>query len=304
MKKLNYFVLILFVLQFIATTNAQDFRKYRTKSGHVEYKLSGNATGTNSIYWDDWGRKEVQIQKSKTTVFGMTNEEDKTTLMLGTDVYSWKKGDSRIQKTVNPMAKLWEEKHYTEKDIEKFSKESLESLGFKKTGEETIDGKDCEVYEGVGGKLWIWKGNQIAIKTNVKILGINIVSDATKIELNKSVDASLFEVPKDMEVVTVENMNNEDPTESKDVKSAFKNLFKGNSSAANNGNENSSSTTVSKSDSSKSDGNFTDELINETKEAAVEGAKEGVKETTKETAKDEAKKATKKSVKKLFKSIF
>ena len=299
MKKFNYFFLILFTLQFAITITAQDFRKYSKKSGHVEYKLSGDATGTNSIYWDDWGRKEVQIQKSKTTVWGMTNEEDKTTLMLGSEVYSWKEGENRIRKSENPMAKLWEEKHYTEKDIEKFSKESLETLGFKKTGEENLDGKNCEVYEGVGGKLWIWKENQIAIKTNVKILGINIASEATKIELDKSIDASLFEIPKNMEIVTVETTNNDKTPDSQDVQKVIKNIFKGNS-----GNVENNSTKEKVGDSTKSDENFTEEVINSTKEAAVEGAKEGVKETAKETAKDEAKKATKKTIKKLFKSIF
>ena len=294
MKKLNYFFPVLFVLLFTITANAQEFKKYRAKSGHVEYKLSGDATGTSSVYWDDWGRKEVQIQKSKTTVWGMTNEENKTTLMIGENIYTWKEGDNQIQKSVNPVVEMWKEKNYTEKDIEKFGKESLESLGFKKTGEENLDGKDCEIYEGVGGKLWIWKNNQIAIKTIVKILGIDIVFDATKIELNKSVDASLFEIPENMEVVTVENNTNENSTES--VKNAFKNIMGGKSSNTNENN-------VSKNDSSKSDGNFKDELIKDTKDAAKEGVKEGVKEVAKEETKKATKKATKKTVKKLLKKI-
>jgi len=298
MKKFNYFFLLLFTLQFTLTMYAQDFRKYAKKSGHVEYKLSGDATGTNIVYWDDWGRKEIQIQDSKTTVWGMTNEENKTTLMLGTVIYTWKKGDNEIQKSENPMAKIWKDKNYTEKDIDKFSKQTLETGGFKKTGEEIVDGKICEVYEGLGGKLWIWKNNQVAIKTNIKLLGINIISEATKIDLNANVPASVFELPKDMEIVEVKN-NNQQANEPQDVQSALKNLLKGNSESSN------KNVTATKNDSSKkSDENFTDEVVKETKDAAVEGAKEGVKETAKETAKEEAKKATKKTIKKLFKSIF
>jgi len=301
MIKKNYQSVLLFTVAFFVTVSAQNFKKYSKKSGHVEYKLSGDASGTTVTYWDDWGRKEVQIEDSKTTIFGMTNEQNKTTLMLGSELYTWKKGDNQIQKSVNPIAKTWEENNYTEKDIDKISKEMLEKGGFKKTGEETVDGKNCEIYEGVAGKLWIWKDNQVAIKTNMKLLGININSEATKIDLDASVPASVFELPKGMEIVEVQNANEQQTEKPQDVQSAIKNLLKGNSG---NDNQNKNVTETTKKVSKDSSGSFTDEVVKETKDAAVEGAKEGVKETAKETAKEEAKKATKKTIKKLFKSIF
>jgi len=299
MKILNYQILLLFTLLFITTISAQEFRKYGNKSGMVEYKLSGDASGSSQTYWDDWGRKEVQIQNTKTTVWGMTTVEDKTTLMLGSDIYTWKKGETQIQKSVNPVARVWEEKNYDEKDIDSFSKKSLESLGYKKTGEETFDGKDCDVYDGLGGKLWIWKKNKIAVKFNVNILGINIVSEASKIKLDESIDASLFEIPKEMEIVSVKSTNDQDSAEYENVQNKIKNIFKNNSSKGKD-----VSATDKDSVSAKSDENFTEELIETGKDAAVEGAKEGAKETVKETAKEEAKKATKKTVKGLLKSLW
>ncbi len=298
MKKFLKFLILSFLL-FTIVTEAQNYKKYAPKSGYMEYTLSGNATGTSKIYWDDWGRKELHVDDTKTTVFGMTNEEHKRTLMLGTDVYTWKENSKQIQKSENPVARVWKDNNYDENDIDTFSKKTLESSGFKKNGEETINGRACDVYEGVAGKVWISQKEKIGVKSNIKILGIDVISEATKIELNKSISSSLFEIPKGMEIVTVEQANSGQANNQEDIKNQIKNIFKSNSS-----NKGTVSKTETKDTTKKSDKSFTDELIDSGKEAAVEGAKEGAKETVKETAKDEAKKATKKTIKKLFKSIF
>ena len=298
MKKTNYHLLLLFTLLLVTTITAQKFRKYGIKSGTIEYKLSGDAVGSSITKWDDWGRKEIQIQDTKTTVWGMTNEEHKTTLMLGTDMYIWKKGENQIQKTKSPIAKILGKENYDENDIESFSKKSLESLGYKKTGEESFDGKECEVYDGIGGKLWIWKKNKIAIKVDVNILGIKMISEATKIDLNANVSSSLFEIPNGMEIVEIESMNYNSPNskaQDESVQKAVKDLLGGLSQKGNDASKDRKDTVKNASDD-----NFTDELLEETKDAAVEGAKEGAKET----AKEEAKKEVKKKVKSLLKSLF
>ncbi len=298
MKKLNYQYTLLFTLLFIATISAQEFRKYGIKSGFIEYKLSGDASGTTTATWDDWGRKELQTSNSKTSIMGITNEENKTTLMLGTDMYSWVKGKNTIQKSKNPIADILGKEDYDENDLESFSKKSLKSLGYKKTGEETIDGKNCDVYEGMAGKMWLWKDNQIALKVDISLLGMSMISEVINMDLNKSVDASLFEIPKGMEIVEGENVNYnhaDSDAELKVINSMVKDLLKGGSSGKKDS---------SKTNKNESDENFTEELLEETKDAAVEGVKEGAKETAKDVAKEEAKKATKKTVKSILNSIF
>jgi len=295
MKKLNYQFILLFTLLIAITITAQDFRRYGVKSGIIEYKLSGDASGTTTTTWDDWGRKEIQLQDTKTTILGMTTEESKTTLMLGTDVYTWKKDENQIHKTKNPIADILGKEDYNEKDLEGFSEKSLKSLGYKKTGEESIDGKQCDVYEGIAGKLWIWKKNKLALKVDVSLLGMSIITEATKINLDVSVDASLFELPKGMEIVKGQDITKQQVEQSKAVQNVLKDFIKNSSTAKNESLSNDSNKTVKESDD-----NFTEELVEEAKDAAVEGAKEG----TKEVVKEEAKKEVKKKVKSLLKSLF
>jgi hypothetical protein len=234
-RNLKMFFVLLTLCLMVTTIFAEKFKKYKNKSGMIEYKMSGNSEGKSVTYWDDYGYKEVMISQTKTKVWGMTNEENKTVLTIGAEVYEWKADDDKIFKSENPIAEIWEEKNYDEKDVEEFGKESMESLGFQKTGEENINGKNCEVWEGMG-KIWIWKKNGIAIKNDVKIMGINVISEATDIQLDIKVKDELFELPEGRTIVTEENARevmgeDEDeemsPAEIEEAKKATKEMLKG-----------------------------------------------------------------------------
>jgi hypothetical protein len=93
-------------------------------------------------------------------------------------------------------------------NAEEFGKHTMEQLGFEKTGTESIIGNPCEIYSGMGTKIWIWKG--IALKTDVKILGQKTTWTATSVKINESVPSSKFEIPSD---VKFEDMGNLDPLE-------------------------------------------------------------------------------------------
>jgi len=219
----------------VCSSYAEKFKKYKAKSGKIEYKLSGNAEGKSVTYWDEYGYKEVQISKTTTKVWGMTTEENKTVLTIGTDVWEWKEDDDKVSHITSPMAEIWEEENYDDKDMEELGKEMMDAMGFEKTGEEKFDGKLCDVYEGMG-KIWIWKKHGIALKNDVKILGIQIISEATDININAKIDKKLFKYPKDRTIVTIENAHETmgddedeeiDPEEIKEAQEAAKKMLKG-----------------------------------------------------------------------------
>ena len=81
--------------------------------------------------------------------------------------------------------------------MEKFGEKTLEALNFRKTGTETVQGKVCDVWKSsFGSTSWVW--NDIAVKTEVKLLGTKQVMTATKIEIDASVPGSEFEIPSDI----------------------------------------------------------------------------------------------------------
>lgn len=236
-KSVKTYLVIALIMLIAGSSFAGEYKKYQVKSGKVVYKMSGNAEGETITYWDDYGYKEVQFSKTKTKIWGMTNEENKTVLTLGSEVYTWKEGDDKVYKAANPAAEIWEEENYDEKDVEEFSFKAMESLGFKKTGEEKLDGKLCDVYEGMG-KIWIWKKNGIGIKTDLTVMGIHIISDLVDMELDIKVDKKLFKYPENLTIVDETNMqemmeeqdsSDEEmsPEEIEEAKEAAKQMLKG-----------------------------------------------------------------------------
>lgn len=233
------FLLSALVVLFAFASQAQKYRKYPYKSGKVEYLLSGNTTGKQITYWDQYGYNEVTIEETTTKMFGQTIVENSTTLILGNDQYEWNNTDDRVFKMSNPIAETWEENGYDDDDVQEFSIETMKALGYEKVGTETIQGKKCDLYTGMG-KIWVWEG--LPLKTEIKLLGTVSIIEAKDIDTNCKVPSSVFDLPANREVV--ENMDfdtdshqqhseseNEeiDPEELKEgVENALKNLFGGN----------------------------------------------------------------------------
>ena len=44
---------------------------YQARSGIIEYELTGNTTGTETLYFDDHGAREARYKESTTKVLGM-----------------------------------------------------------------------------------------------------------------------------------------------------------------------------------------------------------------------------------------
>ena len=227
-------VISIFVLLMILSTlsYAQKFRKYPFKSGKVEYKLEGSTTGTSILIWDDFGYKELNVENSTSKMFGETTVTNQYSLMLGSEMYEWTDEEKKLYQTTNPLAQKWIDGDYDEDDVEKFSVEMMEALGFEKIGSEIVLGKKCDVYKGLG-KVWAWKG--ISMKTEVKVLGTKSIITATKLQTNIKIPSSKFELPRDKELVkngnieqhTDEEIEEAVEIETEEIKDALKSLFGG-----------------------------------------------------------------------------
>ncbi|HKK81828.1 MAG TPA: hypothetical protein VJ909_06255 [Prolixibacteraceae bacterium] len=225
MKRL--YILIL-VFGIVGISSAQKpFKKYPFKSGIIEYKMEGNAKGTQVLYWDEYGYREVSIEKSEAKIFGQTIVTNKTTLTLGSKLYEWSEGDTVIYESSNPIAETWEDGNYDEDDVEEFSLQTIESLGYEKTGSGMVVGKKCDIYDGLG-KIWVWKG--LSLRTEVKMLGVKTIIAAESIKTNTHVPGSVFKIPSGMRAsknVVEDNMQEEYEEEINpgEIKESFKSLF-------------------------------------------------------------------------------
>ena len=203
MKKKLFFILMLTTLYSI--TIGQDFKRYQFKSGKVVYKMSGIQTGTETLYFDDYGRKEVHFNKSVIDMMGVKQKSNTQTIMEGKYIYTIDLEKNTGQKMENPLYEMFSD----EDDLQKVGEDIMKKMGGKKVGTETLNGKECEIWEvqKMGGKIWVW--NSLAIRTVVNMMGMNITQEAESIDTDINVSPDLFKIPKGIEIKdigTIENL--------------------------------------------------------------------------------------------------
>jgi hypothetical protein len=216
-------LVLIIALLTINAANAQKYKKYYQKSGKLVQNITGNSKGTCTTYWDDYGYKEVKIENTVTKMFGITSEDKKTTLMIGSKLYTWSKNDDKVTKMTNDIAQTWEQKNYSAEQVGAMSEATLKQLGYKKTGTEVLLGKTCDVWEGIG-KSWAWKN--LNLKAVVKMMGVSITYEPVLLDVESNVPSSVFELPEGKKIVNAEDQIPDDGSEdSKNAKKMMKSLF-------------------------------------------------------------------------------
>ncbi len=190
------FVNLIFIVAFFVSTAQNNDKPYPFKSAYVEYELTGNTTGKQTLYIDEWGWNRSETTHSVTKMLGQKTETHERKITQKMDTWQWVPGEKTGSKVHNKMLEdLLADPNF---DMKKFSEETMKSLGFEKTCTEVVSGKTCDVYKGMlGATSWIW--NNIAVKTEVKLLGTKQVMTATKIEIDASVPDSEFNIPADIQ---------------------------------------------------------------------------------------------------------
>ncbi len=186
------------LLMIISGLKAQEKEAgiYLLKSGHVEYELSGNITGTRSIWWDNYGEWSYEEEKTvtKMKIFGMSSEEEKHIITVTKDGTFWtanmteNTGMTGKEPTEDIRGDLSE---MDEEEQEEYGRQMFEAMGGRELPPETFMGRKCNVMEVMGSKTYIYKN--IPLKSTVNLMGIKADAVAVKLEENISVPASKFQ---------------------------------------------------------------------------------------------------------------
>ncbi|WP_346854455.1 hypothetical protein [uncultured Draconibacterium sp.] len=178
---------------------AQEAKRYALKSGYIKYELSGSTKGTKELWWDDYGRKTCEVEKSTTTtkMFGIKNTEEKnTSTVLIKDKY-WVADYIQNSGSTGTVPYYNEGQEFvnemTEEEQKEFADEILAQMGGKKEGTENLNGYSCDVIKVMGIKSWIHKG--LVLKTEGKILGVETNEMFVEFKPNSNVSASRFNPP-------------------------------------------------------------------------------------------------------------
>jgi len=211
--------LLLLISLIIASCGAQDNKKPTTeaknteqessklkiakraeyKSGVVEYKTTGFTTGTQTLYFDEWGFKNAVIQSMK-----VGNETIQNHIIITEGwTYQMNKSEKRFFKIKNDDSEKYRVLYEKYKDNEKATAELLKQAGGQFIGKEKFLDKDCDIWDmpAQNSKNWLWKG--VILKSVMSMPIGELVFEATSIKLNVAIPDSVFAIPKNIEFKVV-----------------------------------------------------------------------------------------------------
>ena len=194
---------LLFLLALSIIISAQDYKRYQFKSGKVVYESTGSMTGTETMYFDNYGMDEVKITNVVMDMMGIKQETNTKVIMKDDWVYSIDTKTNSANKIKNPMYTMFPN-GISGDDV---GVEMMKNMGGKKVGSETINGRDCDIWEiaKLMSKIWIWQ--TIPIKTEVNMMGMNITQTATSVETDISVMPTMFEIPSGTKIQEMDNID-------------------------------------------------------------------------------------------------
>ena len=190
------------------TIKDNKLKRYKVKSGIVKYdiKINGKVmgstvtgSGTEELYFKDWGDVELKKQDSKQVtkinIFGQKKTEVQETHVID-KLDNGKSYHVDIKnKTIflrrDPAMEMM--KTYNDGDVVDPGKKMLESIGGKIVGKEKVLGYTCDVWEIPGGKQWMYKG--LPLKLVMTVMGITTSNTAVSAKFNTNVPDSYFKLP-------------------------------------------------------------------------------------------------------------
>jgi hypothetical protein len=180
-------------------------RRYPVKSGIVKYELTGNHSGSEVLYFEDYGMREAKFTKRTITMGGQTQSSSELLLITPEHMYTISLDRKEGIQSRSPFSGDFLAKSGA-KNFRELGKMMLEQMGGKIIGTETIAGKECEVWEmkDAGAKSWMW--NDIPLKIEAKPMNMSLLSTATSIETDVAIAADKFKVPAGIKISEAQPM--------------------------------------------------------------------------------------------------
>ncbi len=174
------------------------FKRYHVKSGVVEYRLEGMRTGTETLYWDDWGVKEARYTEVTVNLMGVSQDVKEKLIATPDVVYTIDQTTNSAVKTKNPGVGFF--KDLNEDEMAQMSKQLLEATGGKRIGTDFVAEQTCELWDVPlsGGQECIWKG--IPLSESGSLGGLQSSRVATIVVAGIEVDEKHFMLPADVSI--------------------------------------------------------------------------------------------------------
>ncbi len=173
-----------------------DANRYDVKSAIVEYAIVGSGdvmgtkatlTGSNKLYFKDFGKVELTDEKIVQEVDGDSEEEHTVTKIVGNKIFNV----DYNERIIYQQDLILEDSENAFLNLKNAS--TLVSLGAKKIGSETILGYKCDIWQLGEDKIWIY--NTVPLKFVNKSLGLVQIQEAKLAVFNVDIKDDKFKLP-------------------------------------------------------------------------------------------------------------
>ncbi len=155
--------------------------RYDFKSGMIKYRIEGNISGTEVIFFDDFGNLYYDC-KQTTTETGKKQTE--LYIEKNDSVFIYNSNQNKpVVKTIS------QNNHSVAKN--RVADSMLKEMGFEYIGKEKAGDVLCDKYVSDNTVLWIW--NHIIIKSQVEVMNVILKKEAVKIETGNNMPAGRFQ---------------------------------------------------------------------------------------------------------------
>jgi len=169
------------------------------RSGVVQYITKGFSSGTQTLYFDDWGFKNAVIQTMKV---GESTVQNHIIITEGW-TYQINKTEKRYFKVKNDDSEKYRQLYEKFKNNEDATTELLKQNGGKLLGKEKFLEKECDIWDmpAQNSKNWLWKG--LILKSVMSMPFGELIFEATSVKLDVAIPDSVFALPKNVEFKTI-----------------------------------------------------------------------------------------------------
>ncbi|MEM6642498.1 MAG: hypothetical protein AAF616_05935 [Bacteroidota bacterium] len=176
----------------------EGLKKYKAKSGKINYVISGDAKGEEILAFDAHGWTSMRMQTMIFKLYGLQTMQTLHEVRDGDWVYLINEGDSTFRRKKD--FKWSQQAAY--KDPAAVSEAVLFSLGGVQSADSLLLNKTCQVWTFENKalqELWIWEG--LVMKRKTKLGKQNVVVTATEMSIDVEPDPSVFTVPDYLKLV-------------------------------------------------------------------------------------------------------
>lgn len=167
-------------------------KKYALENGSITYVISGDAEGEELFMFDRYGWRSMRKRTMQFELYGSQRSQTLHEISDGSLSYRIDHTDSTYRKRVD----LKWTSQASRATPQQVSESILFGLGGTYKSDSVLLDKTCQVwtFEGKALKeMWIWEG--LVLKRISKLGENNIITIASKIELNPIIEESAFDLP-------------------------------------------------------------------------------------------------------------